>query len=865
MSLKYSSNKAGGNNSSLSTSPSSSYWNWGGSSFNYSNNNNTSRNTLTNSSGINQGNINNSSSNNNNSNHGNHSSSSNNNNNNNNATWTLKCTDLPQFDALQAQADLFRTDDKLHLRNLCNNSARCAGLTAVHYSTTAFAKITRRKTTTRTTTTPTTTTTNEERTTETAAAAADNQNNAEQSTAATKEEEEEEVEEEDIPEKADSQEQINNSNTINNNNNKNNTGTTTITGATGRSMNLNNVIHRRIILDYSRQRVQGETMELLYDLADAVGLTDRREAFKQGQGINLTTSKGQPVLHFLLRRQPESSNPSTATSEGGGEGNSSSATTGAAGEATAAASKASTPASSSTTNTNTSGGGGGMALYMRQILAVRRQIADFAERVRNGTYTSVTNQPFCNTLVLCSGRGGYQSGPECIAAALELDAEAMVASAGRTLRFVACSDPTQFVRATHDLNAAETLVVLILLDYRSSSSSSSSEEVALNARTVQSWLKQNLMTNDQKATTTTTTTTTTNTITEADIIAKHIVAVACTDKFNKCQEEFGVRKENIFAVWNWVNPRYSLFSAAGLLPLALQFSMPIMEQVMEGAHDMDEHFFHAPLRDNIPVILGLLGVWNSTFLGYSSRVILPYADGLRLLPTHVQQVDMESNGKRVALDGTPLLHRSGEINVTTAPYVLQQSMFQLLHQGRAIPADFIGFMVGQAPTAVEVSSDSVSNHDELMSHFFAEPDALAYGKTLVDLIQEGTPEPLREHMVVTGNRPSSSILLTKLDAFSVGQLLAMYEHRTAVQGFLWGLNSFDQFGIELGRVLAKSVRAQLAASRKTGASVQGFNSSTSSLLEQYLTLTNYGKKQQKTNANGGGGGSGLGGLGGSFS
>jgi len=247
---------------------------------------------------------------------------------------------------------------------------------------------------------------------------------------------------------------------------------------------------------------------------------------------------------------------------------------------------------------------------------------------------------------------------------------------------------------------------------------------------------------------------------------------------------------------------------------------------------MDEHFFHAPLRDNIPVILGLIGVWNSTFLGYSSRAILPYSQALRRFPAYIQHVDMESNGKRVALDGTSLLHRSGEITFGEPGTNGQHSFYQLMHQGRVVPADFIGFMEPQQ--SVDLPEEAVSNHDELMSHFFAQPDALAYGKTLVDLVQEGTPEPLREHMVFTGNRPSSSILMTRLDAFAVGQLMAMYEHRTAVQGFIWGINSFDAYGVELGKAMAKHVRSQLSASRRTEASVQGFNTSTSQLLDHYL-------------------------------
>jgi len=271
----------------------------------------------------------------------------------------------------------------------------------------------------------------------------------------------------------------------------------------------------------------------------------------------------------------------------------------------------------------------------------------------------------------------------------------------------------------------------------------------------------------------------------------------------------------------------------GLVPLSLQYSYGIMAEFLQGAHDIDEHFFDTPLRENIPVILGLLGVWNSTFMGYETRALLPYSQALKRFPAHIQQVDMESNGKRVAMDGTVLPFNAGEINFGEPGTNGQHSFYQLMHQGRVVPADFIGFMESQAPMMID--GESVSNHDELMSNFFAQPDALAMGKTLTDLIQEGVKEELREHKVFNGNRPSSSMLMTKLDAFAIGQLLAIYEHRTAVQGFIWGLNSFDQWGVELGKVLAKQVRAQLNASRTNpGHQVQGFNSSTSAMLEAYL-------------------------------
>jgi glucose-6-phosphate isomerase len=596
------------------------------------------------------------------------------------SSWTLKCTDLPQFDALQAQADLFRSDDKLHLRNLCNDSVRCAGLTTMH------------------------------------------QANYQRS-------------------------------------------------------------QRKIILDYSRQRVLGETMELLFDLADAVGLTDRREAFRLGQRINLT--ENMAVLHHLLRFPDPAVPDQSSLLSGAGAGNTPSM---------AWKSEARQVISP------------GLEYMIPEISKARKRVEEFTHQVRSETYKSVKHRAFRNTLVVALG--GFFLGPQFVATALHEDTTASAAAHGRTIRFLANVDPTAFTKATSDLDPAETLVVVVDKNFDST-------DVMMNARTVRTWLAQNLAASGSV---------------DKEIVARHFVAVSCNAK--RCRA-FGLRPENIFEIGAWVNPRYSLCSPAGLLPLALHFSYEVVEAIIHGAHSMDTHFFNAPLRDNIPVILGLLGVWNSTFLGYSTRAIVPYSEGLKDFPTMVQHIDMESNGKRVALDGTPLLHRSGEVNFGGCGATVQHSFFQLFHQGRVVPIDFIGLMESQQP--IDLPGEVVSNHDELMSHFFAQPDALAYGKTLMDLIQEGAPEPLREHMVVTGNRPSSSILMTRLDAYAVGQLIAMYEHRTAVQGFMWGINSFDHFGDDLGKVMAKHVKAQLSASRKTGASVQGFNSSTGALLDQYLS------------------------------
>lgn len=634
--------------------------------------------------------------------------------------WILKCTDLPQFDACQAQADLFRSDDKLHLRNLCNDTARCASLVSVHNSRASYKDNTR----------------------------------------------------------------IQNA-TQNNNSNEN--------------ANPSKSQHK-MILDYSRQRVTGETMELLFDLADAVGLYTRYRGLATGSIINGTEQK--PVLHHVLRMpafynlslapQPRLLRPESAASL------------------------------SEKKQQQQSLADGGPAL-LKEIHTMRRRIQDLAYRVRSGETLSATGSPYVHIVVVATG--GAHLGTECVAEALRWDpAAAAAAGPDRSLSFVSHADPVPLYERLRALNPCTTLVIVV-----SATFSTDDNPVMLNARTVVDWLVQGVRQKQQsdrsihksnKAV-----------WSSKDIIAKQVLAVTLdkTVSIHRCQE-FGVSKPNIFEIPSWINFRYSVCSAVGLLPLSLQYSYPVMSDFLDGAHDMDEHFFHAPLRDNIPVILGLLGVWNSTFLGYSSRATLPYCHSLHRFPAYVQNVDMESNGKRVAMDGTPLLHQSGEINLGDAG--AQHLFFQLLHQGRVMPSDFIGFMESQQPA--DLPGEALSNHDDMMANFFAQPDALAYGKTLVDLIQDGTAEPLREHMVLSGNRPSSSLLMTRLDAFTMGQLIALYEHRTAVQGFVWGLNSFDQFGIELGSVLAKPVRAQLSASRKTGASVQGFNASTSNLLDHYL-------------------------------
>jgi len=430
---------------------------------------------------------------------------------------------------------------------------------------------------------------------------------------------------------------------------------------------------------------------------------------------------------------------------------------------------------------------------------VQARIRAFSEQVRGGAWRGATGEKL--TDVVSIGIGGSYLGPEFVFEALRTEPACAKAAEGRRLRFLANVDPVDVSRALEGLRPETTLVVVV-------SKTFTTAETMLNARTLRQWIVGKLG--------------------EA-AVAKHVVAVST----NLAEVgAFGIDPANAFGFWDWVGGRYSVTSAVGLAPLALQYGWPAVERFLAGACSIDRHFASAPLEQNLPAIMGLIGVWNSSFLGYSTRALLPYCQALLKLAPHIQQVDMESNGKRVALDGTPLGFDAGEVDFGEPGTNGQHSFYQLIHQGRVVPCDFVGFAESQAP--MHVAGEPVSNHDELMANFFAQPDALAFGKTAEELRAEGVAEKLVPHKVFDGNRPSLSLLLPRCDAAAVGQLLALYEHRTAVQGFVWGLNSFDQWGVELGKVLAKRVRTQLAASRAKGVPPEGFNASTTRLLERYL-------------------------------
>ncbi|KAK8800752.1 hypothetical protein WA158_000077 [Blastocystis sp. Blastoise] len=429
----------------------------------------------------------------------------------------------------------------------------------------------------------------------------------------------------------------------------------------------------------------------------------------------------------------------------------------------------------------------------------------FSDKIRNGELKGVTGKNL--TTVVSIGIGGSYLGPEFVFEALRADKEASVAAKGRTLKFLANVDPVDTWRCFETLDAEHTLIVIV-------SKTFTTAETMLNAKTARDWILKNLKHTGAS---------------DADIIAKHLCAVSTNIPL--CNN-FGIKSENIFGFWDWVGGRYSVCSAVGMLPLSLQYGYEIMSQFLSGAHAIDVHFATTPMNKNIPVLMGLLGVWNSSFLEYPTRALLPYAQSLLRFPAHIQQVDMESNGKRITMDGTVLPFAAGEVDFGEPGTNGQHSFYQLIHQGRVIPADFIGFKQSQQPVSIE--GEPVCNHDELMSNFFAQPDALACGKTQQDLEKEGVKPELFAHKIFSGNRPSSSILFNELNAYTCGELLSIYEHRTAVEGFIWNICSFDQWGVELGKVLAKQVRSQFQKTRTSGAEVSGFNPCTTALMNKYL-------------------------------
>jgi glucose-6-phosphate isomerase len=437
-----------------------------------------------------------------------------------------------------------------------------------------------------------------------------------------------------------------------------------------------------------------------------------------------------------------------------------------------------------------------------EVWEVLDKIKNFSDKVRNEEWLGATGKPL--TKVVAIGIGGSFLGPLFVHTALKTEPSASKQSAGRQLNFLANVDPIDVSRALKGLDPEETLVVVV-------SKTFTTAETMLNARTVRQWLKSHL---------------------GPDCVSKHMVAVSTNLKLVK---EFGINPENAFGFWDWVGGRYSVCSAVGILPLSLQYGFDVMQQFLMGANNIDDHFKNMPFENNLPVLMGLISLWNISFLGYPALAILPYCQALSKLAPHYQQVSMESNGKGVDMNGKALPFGTGEVAFGEPGTNGQHSFYQLIHQGRVVPCDFIGVVRSQQ--SVYLKGEIVSNHDELMCNFFAQADALAYGKTPEQLRSENVPDYLIPHKAFTGNRPSLSIMMPSCTAYTVGQLLAMYEHRVAVQGFVWGINSFDQWGVELGKVLASKIRAMMNQSRTKSRVVfpsDGINYSTARMINKYL-------------------------------
>jgi len=511
-----------------------------------------------------------------------------------------------------------------------------------------------------------------------------------------------------------------------------------------------------ILLDYSRQRVTQDTVNLLFDLAEAANVRGKVQQLRDGAHVNATEDRA--AMHIALR------SAENEVYKVDGEN------------------------------------------VVPAVHAVLKQIREFSDAVRSGAWTGATGKKLTNVVAI--GIGGSYLGANFVYEALHSDAESSKAAAGRQLRFLANVDPVGSARALEGLDPATTLAIVI-------SKTFTTRETILNARTVRDWLKKGLGNG-------------------ADVVAKHMVAVSTNLKE---VESFGIdAKKGTFAFWDWVGGRYSVTSAVGLLPLALHYSYGTVDRFLAGCRSLDHHFLTAEPRANLPYLLGLLGVWNTNFLGFKSRALACYSEAMLKLAPHIQQVDMESNGKRVTTDGKVATFTTGEVNFGEPGTNAQHSFFQLFHQGQVVPVDFVGFCSSQHP--VNLPEYEVSNHDELMANFFAQPDALAQGKTAEELTAEGVAASLVPHRVMPGNRPSNVLLLPRLTAYEVGQLLALYEHRTVVQGFVYSINSFDQWGVELGKKLADQVRKQMVLSRsKDGKAAidKQFNPSTQALLNRYFT------------------------------
>ncbi|HZN82985.1 MAG TPA: glucose-6-phosphate isomerase [Mycobacterium sp.] len=429
---------------------------------------------------------------------------------------------------------------------------------------------------------------------------------------------------------------------------------------------------------------------------------------------------------------------------------------------------------------------------VEDVHAVLDKMGDFTDRLRSGEWTGATGERI--KTVVNIGIGGSDLGPVMV-----YDALRHYADAGISARFVSNVDPADLVATLDGLEPATTLFIV-------ASKTFSTLETLTNATAARRWL--------------------TETLGDA-AVAKHFVAVS-TNK--KLVDDFGINTDNMFGFWDWVGGRYSVDSAIGLSVMAV-IGRERFADFLAGFHIVDEHFRTAPLEANAPALLGLIGLWYNNFFGAETRAVLPYSNDLSRFAAYLQQLTMESNGKSVRADGTAVTASTGEIFWGEPGTNGQHAFYQLIHQGtRLIPADFIGF---SQPTDDLATADGTgSMHDLLMSNFFAQTQVLAFGKTAEEIAAEGTPPEVVPHKVMPGNRPSTSILGTKLTPSIVGQLIALYEHQVFTEGVIWGIDSFDQWGVELGKTQAKALLPVITADASPA---KQSDSSTDALVRRYRT------------------------------
>jgi glucose-6-phosphate isomerase len=491
-----------------------------------------------------------------------------------------------------------------------------------------------------------------------------------------------------------------------------------------------------IFLDYSKNRITGDTLRLLVTLAEESGLRAKIEAMFRGDKINITENRA--VLHVALRA------PKDEQIVVDGEN------------------------------------------VVPGVHAVLDKMAGFAERVRSGAWKGHTGKRIRNVINI--GIGGSDLGPVMAYEALKHYSQRDL-----TFRFVSNVDGTDFAEAVQDLNAEETLFLV-------ASKTFTTLETMTNAHTAREWSLAGLG-GDEKA------------------VAKHFVAISTNAKE---VAKFGIDTDNMFGFWDWVGGRYSMDSAIGLSTM-IAIGPDNFRAMLAGFHEMDVHFRTTSFEQNLPVLLGLLTLWYTDFFDAQTVAILPYEQYLKRFPAYLQQLTMESNGKHVTLDGTRVNYETGPVYWGEPGTNGQHSFYQLIHQGtRLIPCDFIGFSKTLNPLG--------RHHDMLMANVFAQAEALAFGKTAEQVKAEGTPDWLVPHRVFEGNRPSNTIMAEVLTPAVLGKLVALYEHSVFTQGAIWNIDSFDQWGVELGKVLATKILGELESATEPE---MNHDSSTTSLIQRY--------------------------------